>query len=217
MRNTGTIRSWNEQKAFGFIQPRNGGKDVFLHISDMGNRNRTPSIGQKVSYTLSTDKQGRPCAANVLFPGDRLSVHKRKGGIAAAILVAAMFLCVVAVVVHVQTLPVWILWGYLVISLVTFLAYAFDKSAAKSGSWRTPESTLHWLSLAGGWPGALVAQQVLRHKTIKRSFRAVFWITVVFNCGVLIWICTPGGTQLLQDWRLDGIGSGNSATIEWAD
>jgi len=51
---------------------------------------------------------------------------------------------------------------------------AFSKSAARKGAWRTQESTLHLLSLVGGWPGALVAQQKLRHKSKKQSFRFVF-------------------------------------------
>ena len=66
-------------------------------------------------------------------------------------------------------------------SVLTFLTYAFDKSAARRGAWRTPESTLHLLDLAGGWPGALLAQQLLRHKSSKQSFVAVFWLTVMAN------------------------------------
>lgn len=78
-----------------------------------------------------------------------------------------------------------------VLSLVTFIAYALDKAAARKGSWRTPESTLHLLSLLGGWPGALVAQRKLRHKTRKPSFRLVFWLTVLLNCGILLWSLSP--------------------------
>ncbi|HJV36229.1 MAG TPA: DUF1294 domain-containing protein [Geomonas sp.] len=77
---------------------------------------------------------------------------------------------------------------YLLASVVSFLSYALDKSAAKSGRWRTRESTLHLLALVGGWPGALLAQQVLRHKTRKRSFQVLFWTTTLFNCLVLCWL-----------------------------
>ena len=73
-------------------------------------------------------------------------------------------------------------------SVVCFLAYAFDKSAATAGRWRTPERTLLLLGLAGGWPGGLVAQHLLRHKTAKPSFRAAFWATVALNvAGLLVW------------------------------
>jgi uncharacterized membrane protein YsdA (DUF1294 family) len=59
------------------------------------------------------------------------------------------------------------------------------------------KSTLHGLSLLGGWPGAMIAQQTLRHKSSKESFRAVFWITVVLNCCVFLWMFTSSGSSFL--------------------
>jgi uncharacterized membrane protein YsdA (DUF1294 family) len=75
-------------------------------------------------------------------------------------------------------------------SLLCFLAYAKDKSAARSGGWRTKESTLLMLGLLCGWPGAVLAQQLLRHKSTKTSFQIAFWVTVVLNVAgflVLSW------------------------------
>ncbi len=71
--------------------------------------------------------------------------------------------------------------AYAGLSVITFVVYAIDKSAARRKGPRTPERTLHLLSLAGGWPGALLAQRWLRHKSAKASFRRVFWVTVVVN------------------------------------
>jgi uncharacterized membrane protein YsdA (DUF1294 family) len=68
-------------------------------------------------------------------------------------------------------------------SLLCFAAYAWDKSAARAGRWRTRESTLLLLGLLCGWPGALLAQQLLRHKSAKPRFQIVFWVTVVLNVG----------------------------------
>lgn len=85
----------------------------------------------------------------------------------------------------------WIAATYAAVSLLTFTMYAIDKSAARTGRWRTPEATLHLLALAGGWPGALLAQQWLRHKSAKQSFRAVFWVTVVLNVVGLVLLCSP--------------------------
>jgi uncharacterized membrane protein YsdA (DUF1294 family) len=79
---------------------------------------------------------------------------------------------------------------YVVLSVVTFVAYGLDKSAAEKGRWRTPERTLHLLSLAGGWPGALAAQGVFRHKTRKQPFRTIFWATVMANGVALAWLLT---------------------------
>lgn len=84
--------------------------------------------------------------------------------------------------------PKKILLGYFCISIITFLAYAFDKSKAQRGVWRTKESTLHLFSLIGGWPGAAVAQQFLRHKSQKRAFRMVFWLTSIVNATGLVWL-----------------------------
>jgi uncharacterized membrane protein YsdA (DUF1294 family) len=85
-----------------------------------------------------------------------------------------------------------ILTIYLIASVITFLVYAQDKSAARHNRWRTKESTLHSLALTGGWPGALLAQKVLRHKSSKVAFQRVFWVTVVVNVGVVGWLLNMG-------------------------
>lgn len=77
---------------------------------------------------------------------------------------------------------------YFTISVVTFIIYAIDKSAAKQNGWRIQENTLHMLSLVGGWPGALLAQRMLRHKTQKTSFQIIYWATVGFNLAGLFWV-----------------------------
>ncbi|PKO61660.1 MAG: DUF1294 domain-containing protein, partial [Betaproteobacteria bacterium HGW-Betaproteobacteria-17] len=64
--------------------------------------------------------------------------------------------------------------------------------------WRTQESTLHLFALAGGWPGALAAQKLLRHKSSKPSFQFVFWVTVILNCCVLAWFFSTSGAEALR-------------------
>ena len=65
MRVTGTVKFFNTAKGYGFIQPDDGGKDVFVHISAVQNAGwRTLNEGQKVSYELQTDK-GKTFAANL--------------------------------------------------------------------------------------------------------------------------------------------------------
>ncbi|WP_458127831.1 DUF1294 domain-containing protein [Pseudomonas sp. Z2-11] len=73
--------------------------------------------------------------------------------------------------------------AYGVVSAVAFLLYWSDKRKARADAWRTPENVLHAVELAGGWPGALLAQQVFRHKTRKVSFQVVFWFIVVLHQG----------------------------------
>ncbi len=80
----------------------------------------------------------------------------------------------------------------LLLSAVCFGAYAVDKRAAIAGRRRVPEATLLLLGLAGGWPGGLLAQQFLRHKTRKTGFRIRFWLTVLAHLGgwaLLCWAC----------------------------
>ena len=83
-----------------------------------------------------------------------------------------------------------ILGIYAALSTTAFVMYGVDKSAAEQHGRRIRESTLHIVSLAGGWPGALVGRHVFRHKTRKQPFRSLFWITVAANCAGLVWLLT---------------------------
>jgi uncharacterized membrane protein YsdA (DUF1294 family) len=65
---------------------------------------------------------------------------------------------------------------YGLMSLITFVAYYLDKHAAQLCRPRTPEATLHVLELLGGWPGALLAQRLIRHKNAKVGYQVVFWL-----------------------------------------
>ena len=76
-------------------------------------------------------------------------------------------------------------------SIGCFLVYALDKSAAREGLWRTPERTLLLLGLACGWPGAVLAQAWLRHKSAKPAFQWWFWLTVALNLASFIYLASP--------------------------
>ena len=110
---------------------------------------------------------------------------------------ASGFLIAVTALVFAGRLPFAILALYLGASAVAFAAYGLDKSAARAGRRRTPESTLHLFGLVGGWPGALFAQRVFRHKSSKAEFQRVFWVTVVMNCLGLGWLLTEKGSAFL--------------------
>ncbi len=93
---------------------------------------------------------------------------------------------------------VWLATWYAAVSISTFAVYAIDKAAARRGAWRTSEQALLWLALVGGWPGALLAQQWLRHKSSKPRFRVVFWSTVALNIVGVALICAYAGNLLLK-------------------
>jgi len=178
--------------------PLAGSKQVFVHINAFSNRKRRPAVNQVVTYSLSNDKQGRPCATSATLAGDSLPRKTKQKNGSRSVIIAVLFFSFVGVTVFTATTPPLVFAVYLVASLITFLVYASDKSAARKGAWRTQESTLHLLSLAGGWPGALVAQQKLRHKSSKQSFRVVFWVTILINCGAFVWSLTPAGSAVLR-------------------
>lgn len=88
---------------------------------------------------------------------------------------------------------------FFIASVITYLLYAKDKAAAKAGTWRVSEKSLHIAALLFGWPGALIAQERLRHKTQKRSFRAVFWLSVILNLGTVGWLHSPKGNAHFRE------------------
>ncbi|RQW63367.1 DUF1294 domain-containing protein [Vibrio viridaestus] len=87
---------------------------------------------------------------------------------------------------------------YACFSLVTFFVFAWDKSAARNRRWRIAEKILLFLSLAGGWPGALLAQVSLNHKTKKQPFKSLLWLTVALNAAILF-ACSQPYLQDIQD------------------
>ncbi|MEG1917960.1 MAG: DUF1294 domain-containing protein [Oscillospiraceae bacterium] len=72
----------------------------------------------------------------------------------------------------------------LLINLVTFLTFGWDKLRAKKTAWRVPEKTLFLLSIFGGSPGALLGMRVFHHKTLHRSFR--WGIPLILAAQILI-------------------------------
>ena len=193
----GKITSWKDEQGFGFITPNGGGPSVFVHIKSFSLPGSRPGDGKIVTYELTTNEQGKPRAENVAFVGAprRESAPKQTS----ALIVAAGFLVFIGLLYQTGKLPITILALYLGASVLTVVAYSLDKSAARNNRWRIQEDTLHLLALTGGWPGALVAQQLMRHKTKKTSFRVIFWVTVIANCGALGWLLSPSGAEVFLD------------------
>lgn len=198
MRYQGKIVRWNDPQGFGFIVQNGGTKEVFVHIKSFKRRQRRPVENEVVIYETRIDAKGRTQADNVCFVGEPAPSAAVPPHGTLYLMCAASFLLFVAGAVFFHKLPWQLLLLYLVASSSTFVAYAFDKSAAKRGQWRIQENTLHVFALVGGWPGALAAQKLIHHKSRKRSFQHVFRVTVIFNCVALAFLFSRMGTEILQ-------------------
>jgi len=198
MRYQGKITHWKNDRGFGFITPNGGGKQVFLHITSFTRRPKAAVENQIVTYDLNVDSSGRHQAANAELFVQRKRTAKVPAPGYLRIAVASSFLLFVAALAIVGRLPMAIAAVYPVMSLGAYWAYANDKSAATSGGWRTPEDSLHLIALVGGWPGALIAQRLIRHKSAKKSFQQMFWTTVALNCGALGWLVSSAGVRVLR-------------------
>ncbi len=185
-RRQGVLAEWNDDRGFGFIKPDAGGARVFVHVSGFP-RGRRPVTGCEVTYAELRDERNRARASEVRYPGAVAARRAGFSGVPLAIATALLYFVLLVCLLVLDVLPVTLLAAYSLFSGAALLMYGADKTAAEQGRWRTSESTLHTLALIGGWPGALVAQRVFRHKTTKEPFRTVFWVTVIANCVALAW------------------------------
>lgn len=186
MRYQGRLSNWNDDKGFGFVEPNGGGKRAFVHISAFTRPSRRPVEGDLIHYEVVKDDKGRQQARAVRLVSDKKASAPRpakSGGFGSAL--GLVFLLVMIALGALKIVPMAIAGLYIGASFISFALYARDKHAAKRGHWRTPENTLHLLALAGGWPGAAMAQYFFRHKSKKTVFRVVFWLTVVANLAAL--------------------------------
>ncbi len=201
----GRISNWSDGRGFGFITPNGGGNPVFVHIKAFADDSRRPLDNDLVNYELGKDAQGRERAERVRYPRkpSRYPGAARPGDIPFAVVI--LFFAFLGWAALQNRLPWLIVAIYAVLSVLTYAMYAADKAAAQADRRRTPEDSLHLVSVIGGWPGALIAQRVLRHKSQKRSFRLVFWVTVLVNSCALAFLLSGQGRALLQGlFRISG-------------
>jgi uncharacterized membrane protein YsdA (DUF1294 family)/cold shock CspA family protein len=215
MNKQGTIVRWDAQRGFGFLRSASTESDVFFHVRDFRGRGMQPAEGLQVDYE-EIHVGGRGPRAMAIQPlavaGTRepaqhetprsLSEPRRSktrapgasAEIAAMLLLIPAYAALFLWAAWTQRIAVPVLLGMPLISVVAFYFYWRDKFAAQRGAWRTPEASLHAISLVGGWPGAWLAQRLLRHKSSKASFRAVYWGTVALHWIVLLgWLATTPG------------------------
>ncbi len=185
MRRQGMVRTWRDEKGFGFIVPGAGGADVFFHVSSVtGAGGRRPQVGDTVEFDTTIGTDGKTKAVGVRYVG--AIVISRPNPVPTLM---ATFCVGASVFLLVRTaLPVVL--AYPVFGLFTYAVYAHDKKAAQKGGYRVPEAHLHLLELLGGWIGGYIAQERLRHKSAKPSYQTAFWtIAVLHVVGWVGWLC----------------------------
>lgn len=193
-RQTGELVQWNDDRGFGFIAADDG-RRCFVHIKAIGRIATRPRVGDRVSFTLTQGRDGRPAADDVKIAGANPvnlaanrrgapSVRQPSGNWLFATGAALIVLLAVAAVLLGRA-PAWLPAAYLALGVTSIIVYWFDKRAAQADRWRVSERSLHTIDLIGGIAGGLVAQQLLRHKTSKRSFVIVTAMITVLHMAVL--------------------------------
>lgn len=213
MTRTGHIARWNAERGFGFIATPAGEQNIFFHVRDfrggepaegLAVRFEQIEVGGKGPRAMAVQPLARAAAPSPAGPArtaDRAANPQRRNGRAPSsaprgldgqpALFAIALLAWLGLLAAISLRGAWpwdlpvVLAGLLVLNIATFFIYALDKTAAAQGRWRTPESTLHALAAAGGWPAAWLAQRALRHKSRKREFLAVYVLTVGLHLGAL--------------------------------
>ncbi len=199
MRFQGKLTNWNDDKGFGFVEPNGGGTRAFVHIKSFKKNSRRPIEGDLIVYEQIKDTKGKYKAVNISLAQDKKKQKRTSAETKDyASIIVILFTLSLPVLIFLNYMPIEVLYLYCFASVVAFLAYALDKSAAKNDKWRTPESHLHLLSIVGGWPGAFYAQKKLRHKSSKKEFKQVYWVGVFINICAFLWLLTEQGHQFLE-------------------
>lgn len=165
---TGKIVTWNSARGFGWLECE--GEKFFVHLREFKGTDIIPSLGVEFPFVVGTDVQGRPCAKGV----DACLINGKIKPTGWLLFVALL----VWPIAGAFALPIswWIpILQMIVMSAVIYRLYAYDKRQAILCGWRVPQTIMQLGELAGGWPGAYLAQKRLRHKSAKRSYQSIFW------------------------------------------
>ena len=200
MERLGKVSEWNDDRGFGFIAALDGEPArVFFHVRDYRLDGRRPEVGELVKFSAQRQADGKwraqavrrtvPAARSAKPVAPARAAARRPGSALPGALATMAYALLIAWATRTGRLPLEAMFVPLALSVITFVVYALDKHAAQTGRWRTPESTLHLLELAGGWPGAWIAQQTLRHKSRKPGYRVVYWMMVVLHAAALVAWC----------------------------
>lgn len=174
----GYIIHFKDEKGYGFIRSEAYEENVFVHITQVKNA-RELTQGQAVEFDIENTKKGL-AAINVIAGKKQQSPYLFFG-------VISLFLALAIFTYASQHLQMFISY-FIAINITTFSLYGYDKFISSGEKLRIPELILQSLALLGGSPAALIAQKFFRHKTIKGSFQIVYWIIVIGQIEIILWL-----------------------------
>lgn len=192
MRYNGTLSEWNDERGFGFVTVAGTGARHFMHIRAFQAGGRRPVIGDRVTFELQAQENGRPPAAvAVRLAGEKAAARPaapKDRRFAVDWTIALLQMLALGAALFSARLPGWV--GLLIIigSFIAFVMFNIDKRRAEQGMSREriSEASLLQVSLIG-WPGALAAQQLFSHKSSKSRFYWPFRLIGLGQALVLGW------------------------------
>lgn len=173
----GRLVSWDDERGFGFIEAEGLNAPVFMHVKFLRAKHQRPVAGDVIRFALGRGRDGGPAASDAEIlgaPPPPPRKVQRPSMLDVSRLLAAVAILVGATIAYaVNVAPLWFPAIYFVMTLGSGIAYWLDKMFAREHRQRVSENMLHFADSFFGIAGGLFAQHVFRHKTRKRSFRAV--------------------------------------------
>ncbi len=186
----GKITEWYVDKGYGYIIPDTGALRIKFLLSEVRNSVNIGEIKQPVRFVINQDENGNRRATRV--EGTRPFPWMT--------LIVVWFTATLIGCVYFWQYPVLVPYYYFAVSFVLLVVYWFDKRSEKRNKAVTGESALLFLSLLGGWPGAVVGQYVLNLNPKSFVFQLLFFFVMVFHISFVGWTLTPEGATTLNQW-----------------
>jgi uncharacterized membrane protein YsdA (DUF1294 family)/cold shock CspA family protein len=193
MKKKGKIHHWNTSRGMGYIRNPQTGYDILFHRKDYRG-SATPHEGETVWFdeTITGDNTSRATAVSTVSGNADVHSYRprhyigRKSSVRTFMLLLILWGVLGLWGVLDLRLPLWAVAATLLVNLVTVYTYTREQKISHTSQARTPESMLHLLSLLGGWPGAGIAQTLLRYRSRKPSFQTMYWSSVALHFTVLL-------------------------------
>lgn len=186
----GTISEWYIDRGYGYIIPDSGALRIKFLLSEVKNSVNIGEIKQPVRFVIAQDENGNRRATHVegvrSFPW--------------ATLIVVWFAATLCGCVYFWQYPLPIVYYYLGASTIVLVVYLLDKRNQKRNKAVTGESALLFLSLLGGWPGAVIGQYSFNLQPKSLTFQLLFFFIMLLHIAFLVWSLTPEGGVQLREW-----------------